>query len=81
MTLTAPAGADTPSKHTRQKPSAQHDRLHNVRPTLKPLTGVAASATHVRELRVLVVLRILFVMVNTGVASRADRCRRAIVHP
>ena len=58
--LTAPAGADAPSKQTRQKPSAQHDRLHNVRPTLKPLTGVVASATHVRELLVLVALRILF---------------------
>jgi hypothetical protein len=79
--LTAPAGADTPSKQTRQKPRAQHDRLHNVRPALKPLTGIAASATRVRELRVLVVLRILFVMVNTGVASRGGSVCQAIVHP
>ena len=79
--LTAPAGADTPSKQTRQKPSAQHDRLHSVRSALNPLTVIAASALHARELRVLVVLRILFEMVDTGVASRADRCCQAIVHP
>jgi len=81
VTLTAPAGADTPNKHTRQKPSAQHDRLHNIRPTLKPLTGIAPNATHVRELRVRVVVPILLVVVNTGVASWGGLVCHAIVHP